>query len=96
MVGFAAGALGVDEGGLDEIDRRFLRVMLDSYNGGPVGIDALAASLNEDPGTIVDTIEPYLLKAGYVKRTSRGRLATRQAFEHFGLTYSKQKQEELF
>ncbi|MBC8358612.1 MAG: Holliday junction branch migration DNA helicase RuvB [Candidatus Aminicenantes bacterium] len=86
LVDCAAQALGVDQGGLDEIDRRFLKIILKSYNGGPVGIEALAASLNEDPGTIIDAIEPYLLKAGYLKRTSRGRLATEQAFMHFGLS----------
>ena len=86
LVHCAAQALGVDQGGLDEIDRRFLKIILESYNGGPVGIEALAASLNEDPGTIIDAIEPYLLKAGYLKRTSRGRLATEQAFAHFGLS----------
>jgi len=89
-------ALGIDQGGLDEIDRKFLKIILESYSGGPVGIEALAASLNEDAGTIIDTIEPYLLKAGYLKRTSRGRFATEQAFKHFGLSYSKEKQEELF
>ena len=89
-------ALGIDQGGLDEIDRRFLKVILENYAGGPVGIEALAASLNEDAGTITDIIEPYLLKAGYLRRTSRGRSATQQAFKHFGLSYSKPKQEELF
>jgi Holliday junction DNA helicase RuvB len=96
LVNCATQALGVDHGGLDEIDRRFLKVILENYSGGPVGIEALAASLNEDPGTIIDTIEPYLLKAGYLRRTSRGRSATEQAFKHFGLAYSKEKQEELF
>ena len=89
-------ALGIDRGGLDEFDRKFLKVMLDNYNGGPVGIDALAANLNEDAGTIIDTIEPYLLKAGYLKRTSRGRFATALAFKHFGLPYPKDSQQELF
>ncbi len=96
LVNSAAGALGIDQGGLDEIDRRFLRVILETYGGGPVGIEALAASLNEDSDTIIDTIEPYLLNAGYLKRTSRGRFATEQAFRHFGLPYSKEKQKELF
>jgi Holliday junction DNA helicase RuvB len=96
LVNYSAQALGVDQGGLDEFDRRFLRVVLENYSGGPVGIEALAASLNEDAGTIIDTIEPYLIKAGYLKRTSRGRTATEQAFKHFNLPYSKEKQEELF
>jgi Holliday junction DNA helicase RuvB len=86
--------LGIDKAGLDDIDRKVLKLVLESFNGGPVGIESLAASLNEEVDTIVDTIEPYLLKAGYLKRTSRGRLATKLAFEHFGIKY--EKQEELF
>lgn len=86
--------LGIDKAGFDEIDRKVLKVMLESFGGGPVGIESLAASLNEEVDTIVDTIEPYLLKAGYLKRTSRGRLATKLAFEHFGIKY--ERQEELF
>lgn len=86
--------LGIDKAGLDELDRKVLKLILESYNGGPVGIEPLAASLNEEVDTIVDTIEPYLLKTGYLKRTSRGRVATESAFEHFGLKY--EKQEELF
>jgi len=96
LVACSTKALGIDQGGLDEIDRKFLKLILENYSGGPVGIEALAASLNEDTGTIIDTIEPYLLKAGYLKRTSRGRFATKQAFEHFGLAYAKDKQGELF
>ncbi|MCX5704045.1 MAG: Holliday junction branch migration DNA helicase RuvB, partial [Candidatus Omnitrophica bacterium] len=71
-----------------------LRLILESYGGGPVGVEAIAASLNEEVDTIADTVEPYLLKAGYLKRSSRGRLATKLAFEHFGLKY--EKQEQLF
>jgi len=82
--------LGIDKAGLDEIDRKVLRLMLESFGGGPVGIESLAASLNEEVDTIADTIEPYLLKAGYIKRTSRGRVATKLAFEHFGIKYEKQ------
>jgi len=86
--------LGIDKAGLDELDRKVLKLILESYGGGPVGVEALAASLNEEVDTIVDTVEPYLLKAGYLKRTSRGRLATKIAFEHFGKKY--ERQEELF
>lgn len=86
--------LGIDKAGFDDIDRRVLKIVLETYGGGPVGIESLAASLNEEVDTIADTVEPYLLKAGYLKRTSRGRLATRLAFEHFGKKY--EKQEELF
>lgn len=86
--------LGIDRAGFDDMDRKVLRTVLDIYAGGPVGIEALAASLNEEVDTIADTVEPYLLKAGYLKRTSRGRLATKRAYEHFGKKY--EKQEELF
>jgi len=96
LVNRAMESLGIDEGGLDEIDRRFLKIILQNYDGGPVGIEALAANLNEDSGTIIDTIEPYLLKAGYLKRSSRGRFATERAFNHFGLPFSEEKQKRLF
>ncbi|MDP1852834.1 MAG: Holliday junction branch migration DNA helicase RuvB [Candidatus Omnitrophota bacterium] len=87
-------SLGIDKKGLDEYDRKVLRTIIELYNGGPVGVESLAASLNEEIDTLVDTIEPYLLKAGFLKRTSRGRLATKTAFEHFGIKH--EKQEELF
>jgi len=86
----------IDKAGLDEIDRKVLRVILEQYDGGPVGVESLAASLNEEVDTIVDTIEPFLLKSGYLKRTSRGRLATKQAYAHFGVRYNKEQQPELF
>ncbi|MDD4940210.1 MAG: Holliday junction branch migration DNA helicase RuvB [Candidatus Omnitrophica bacterium] len=86
--------LRIDKAGLDQIDRKVLKLMLDSFGGGPVGIESLAASLNEEVDTIEDTIEPYLLKAGYLKRTSRGRVATKLAYEHLGIKY--ERQEELF
>lgn len=86
--------LGIDKAGLDDLDRKVLRLILQTYGGGPVGIESVAASLNEEVDTVADTVEPYLLKAGYLKRTSRGRLATKLAFEHFGIKY--EKQEELF
>ncbi len=88
--------LKIDEAGLDDLDRRVLKIIINSYSGGPVGVESLAASLNEEVDTIADTVEPYLLKAGYLKRTSRGRTATKAAFEHFGLKYTKENQEEMF
>jgi Holliday junction DNA helicase RuvB len=88
--------LGIDKAGLDDLDRKVLKLILETYSGGPVGIETLAASLNEEVDTIADTVEPYLLKAGYLKRTSRGRIATKLTFEHFGLKYSEEKQSELF
>ncbi len=88
--------LGIDKAGFDDLDRKVLRLILESFGGGPVGIESLAASLNEEVDTIADTVEPYLLKAGYLKRTSRGRVATKKAFEHFGLRFNKEHQEEIF
>ena len=88
--------LRIDKAGLDGLDRKVLKLVIESFSGGPVGIESLAASLNEEVDTIEDTVEPYLLKAGYLKRTSRGRLATKLAFEHFGLKYNKEKQDDLF
>ncbi|MBI5872691.1 MAG: Holliday junction branch migration DNA helicase RuvB [Candidatus Omnitrophica bacterium] len=78
-------ALGIDLEGLDDIDRRVLKAIISHYQGGPVGIETLAATLNEEPDTIMDTIEPYLLKAGFLKRTSRGREVTQLAYQHFGI-----------
>jgi len=86
--------LGIDKAGLDDLDRKVLKLILEVYNGGPVGVESLAASLNEEVDTISDTIEPYLLKTGYLKRTSRGRVATKLTFDHFGIKY--EKQDELF
>ncbi len=77
---------GIDKIGLDEMDRRVLKVILEQYNGGPVGLEALAATLNEETDTLVDVVEPYLLKAGLLRRTQRGREATRAASDHLGLT----------
>jgi Holliday junction DNA helicase RuvB len=79
-------ALDVDEKGLDEMDRRLLRTIIEKYGGGPVGIDTLAASLREDKETIEDVYEPYLLQEGFIERTPRGRLATRGAYEHLKIS----------
>jgi Holliday junction DNA helicase RuvB len=86
--------LGIDTAGLDDFDRKVLKVIIETYDGGPVGIESLAASLNEELDTIEESVEPFLLKAGYLKRTARGRLATKLTYEHFGL--KPNKQEELF
>lgn len=77
-------SLDVDERGLDDMDRKLLQVIIDKFGGGPVGIDTLAASLREDRDTIEDVCEPFLLQEGFIERTPRGRLATRNAFEHIG------------
>lgn len=90
--------LGIDAIGLDEIDRRLLRVIDANYKGGPVGIDALAATLNEEVDTLVDVVEPYLLKIGLLKRTSRGRELTEAAVRHIrGTSLAKSKSpKDLF
>jgi Holliday junction DNA helicase RuvB len=91
----ALNSLGIDKSGLDAIDRKLLATIIESYNGGPVGLEALAATLNEEPDTIADTLEPYLLKAGFLKRTARGREITDLASGHLGLP-SCHKQKDLF
>jgi Holliday junction DNA helicase RuvB len=85
---FALGRLEVDEEGFDRLDRAFLRTLLEKFDGGPVGIDALAAALGEDRGTVEDLLEPFLMQAGFLDRTPRGRVATTRAWEHFGKTPS--------
>ena len=92
----ALARLEVDEAGLDEMNRRFLRVIIEVYGGGPVGVEALAATLSEPRDTLEDVIEPFLLQQGFLARTARGRLATDRAFEHLGLTRTKAPQGQLF
>ncbi len=87
--------LEVDKDGLDAVDRRMLRAIIDFYGGGPVGLDTLAATINEEAVTLEDVYEPYLLQQGYLTRTPRGRCVTRKAYEHLGLKYSGQEQLEL-
>ncbi len=77
--------LDVDEAGLDEMDRRLLRVIIEHYKGGPVGVEALAAALSEPRDTLEDVYEPYLIQQGYLARTARGRMATDKAYDHLGL-----------
>lgn len=78
--------LKVDPEGFDELDRRMLRTIVDSFDGGPVGVESLAAALSEERGTLEDVIEPYLIQQGFLIRTARGRMATRKAYLHLGLT----------
>ncbi|MFR8547600.1 MAG: Holliday junction branch migration DNA helicase RuvB [Lachnospiraceae bacterium] len=78
--------LEVDRYGLDRIDRGILELMMDKFGGGPVGLDTLAAAIGEDPGTIEDVYEPYLIKNGFINRTPKGRVATDFAYEHLGRT----------
>jgi len=77
---------GIDQLGLDRLDRELLRVTIETYHGGPVGIEALAATLNEEQSTLVEVVEPYLLKMGFLARTPSGRRATHLAYRHLGLT----------
>jgi len=75
---------GVDERGLTELDRRYLKTVIEFYHGGPAGIEAIAATLQEESDTLVDIVEPYLLKIGFITRTSSGRKASEAAFRHLG------------
>ncbi len=88
--------MDIDPLGLDDIDRRVLRAIIEKYDGGPVGLDTIAASISEEPGTIMDVYEPYLLQLGFLDRTKQGRIATRRAYAHLGLPYNgRQGQEPL-
>jgi Holliday junction DNA helicase RuvB len=75
--------LGIDEAGFDDMDRKILLTVIEKFNGGPVGIESLAAAVQEDKGTLEDVYEPYLIQAGFLERTGRGRQVTRRAFDHF-------------
>jgi len=88
--------LEVDALGLDEIDRRVLRTIIEKYGGGPVGLSTIAASVSEEPDTVMDVVEPYLLQLGFLERTPQGRTATRLAYEHLHLVYPKEPQQRLF
>lgn len=81
---YALDLLEVDKKGLDRIDREILLAMMDKFNGGPVGLDAIATTIGEDPGTVEDVYEPYLVQNGFILRTSRGRILTPEAYLHFG------------
>lgn len=81
----ALNLLDVDERGFDHSDRRLLLTMIEKFDGGPVGVDNLAAAISEERHTIEDVLEPYLIQQGYIMRTPRGRVVTRHAYLHFGL-----------
>ncbi len=82
----AMALLEVDDNGFDEVDRRLLRTIIDKFSGGPVGVNSLAAAINEEKDAIEDIYEPFLIQAGFLDRTPRGRVATPRAYEYFGLT----------
>ena len=92
----ALALLEVDPLGLDDIDRRVLRTIIEKFDGGPVGLETIGAALSEEPDTIMDVVEPYLLQLGFLDRTPRGRVATRRAYEHLGFDYEEPAQPSLF
>lgn len=91
----ALSRLEVDKLGLDALDRRMLRSIIEFYNGGPVGLETLAATINEEAVTLEDVYEPYLLQRGFLTRTPRGRCVTRKAYEHLGIEYMGQQQMDI-
>lgn len=88
--------IGVDKQGLDDMDRKYLLAIINLHQGGPAGIEAIAATLREDRLTLEDVVEPYLLKEGFIVRSPRGRMATKTAYQHLNLPYKEQTQKELF
>ncbi|MBN1287315.1 MAG: Holliday junction branch migration DNA helicase RuvB [Anaerolineae bacterium] len=88
--------LNIDELGLDDIDRRILRAIIEKFGGGPVGLDTIGASISEEPDTIMDVYEPYLIQLGFLERTPRGRVVTPHAYAHLGLRYDGAGQPALF
>ena len=89
VANYALDLLDVDKYGLDHSDRNILLTIIEKFQGGPVGLDTLAASVGEDAGTIEDVYEPYLLKNGFIQRTPKGRTATELAYRHLGIPYQK-------
>lgn len=92
----ALALLEIDPQGLDDLDRRVLKAIIEKFGGGPVGLETIAASIGEEADTIMDVVEPYLLQLGFLDRTPRGRVATRLAYEHLQLPYEKAEQGTLF
>ena len=88
--------LRVDERGFDTLDRRLLRTIIEHFDGGPVGVKSIAASLSEEAGTVEDVLEPYLIQQGYITRTAQGRVATGKAYRHFGLEIAGKGGADLF
>jgi len=88
--------LRVDEKGFDTLDRRLLQVIIEHFDGGPVGVKSIAAALSEEAGTVEDVIEPYLIQQGYITRTAQGRVATARAYRHFGLEMDGKIENDLF
>jgi Holliday junction DNA helicase RuvB len=92
----ALALLEIDARGLDDLDRRVLHTIIEKFDGGPVGLETIAASVGEAADTIMDVVEPYLLQLGFIGRTPRGRVATRLAYEHLSIPYTQLEQAALF
>ena len=89
-------SLGIDEHGLDDMDRQILSALIDNFNGGPVGVNSLAVAISEYPTTVEDVYEPYLIKEGFIQRTARGRIAQEKAYKILGKVFNSTKQTGLF
>ena len=92
---YALNMLEIDELGLDNVDRRMLQTIIDFYNGGPVGLETLAATTGEDANTIEDVYEPYLLQLGFIARTSRGRICLKDGYAHVGILPSPKARKQM-
>jgi Holliday junction DNA helicase RuvB len=92
----AMAMLQVDDMGFDTMDRRLLKMIIENFDGGPVGVKSIAAALSEEAGTVEDVLEPYLIQQGYVTRTAQGRMATAKAYRHFGLEMNGKNDNDLF
>ena len=92
----ALSLLEIDDQGLDDLDRRVLLAIITKFDGGPVGLDTIAASIGEAADTVMDVVEPYLLQLGFIERTPRGRMATRLAYLHLGIPDQRPAQGVLF
>ncbi len=96
MASQAMAMMQVDELGFDSMDRRLLNMIIENFEGGPVGVESIAAALSEERGTIEDVIEPFLIQQGYISRTARGRMVTAKAYRHLGLDLPKGGETDLF
>ena len=91
----ALNMLNVDANGFDHMDRRLMLTIMQKFDGGPVGVDSLAAAISEERGTIEDVLEPFLIQQGYLMRTTRGRMVTNLAYQHFGLKSPQKNDQQL-
>lgn len=96
VAGDALKLLDVDERGFDQMDRKILRTIIEKFSGGPVGIETISSAVNEEKDTIEDVYEPYLIQCGYINRTPRGRVATKLAYAHFGISHAADDQTSIF